>query len=1156
MKKHIEFLASFSLVLLAATSSNVYADDTEIFFNEEALADVEEFQPNVLFVFDTSGSMGWNITSKEPYVPGTNYCSGICDDTVYIYDTDYDYKNKTIPIGQNSCQGMIDFLATNTDTPVYIKKAAEWRKKNGNWKWRNIKNSTNTIECQEDAGTHGVDSSSTDIYAANGNDGPYSSSANDAISWSSLNDRLYVSANYHNYLQTAASVTRIKMDVMKEAAIDLVNEFDGLNIGLMRFDGSSGGYVKHHFSDIETDRTQIVNDINALTANGNTPLTETLWEAHKYFLGGSVEYGTNTNRDSAAVSSSNYNSPVADSDSSCQNNYVVYLTDGQPYSDSGKDTVIRGLTNTNDTTCDHSDGTSDADNTCLDELSGYMASYDYNDVLDGTQNVITHTIGFAIDMDLLEQTAIDGNGTYHTANSSQELKTAFNEIILDILSNSTTFTAPAVSVNAYNSLQNRDELYYAIFEPNIYPRWTGNVKKYRINSDGQVLDANDQLAIEPSTGYFKSEAESYWGNVSDGPVVKKGGASSQLTNSRNVFTVSGNAAEDNLNLNTTANKITDGNAAITVELLGIDEDTYPDPNDLADARTLLISWILGVDVNDDNENSDNTDANNYMADPLHSRPIVVTYGGDNSDPDNIILDDILFTTTNDGAFHAVDTSDGQELFAFIPQDLLPNQLDYFTDDPDGTRRYGLDGPMTIWREENDASDDPDVNIESDEGDHVYAYFGMRRGGNNYYAMDVTDKTNPKLMWTIFGDNETVHPDFKDMGQTWSRPILSRVNWDCDTNGENCTSKPVLFFGGGYDTVHDNATNFTTGDKGAAIYMVDALNGDLLWSAGDQDVNSDHTLDLKIKNSIPGDVTVADLNGDGADDILFALDIQGNLWRIDFNSESQSASDFAQDGLNNDTGGKIANIQDTDTGTDLSDPSDDAFRRFFTGPTVSLSKKRGQEPFFVITFGSGNVSHPKEISVTDRLYSVFERDVFSPPRNTSDQISYTTVDNDDLIDMTDADADPADPTADPDVDASGYHGFYRDATASGEKFLRRALTIFGQTLYTSYLPLGSDNEINTTCGSEYLGSSRIYSIDFVTGKSVYTGEYIDLKHPGIAPEPAVLFISGPDGTKTNLCIGTECQTSKLDPDTGECEEGSFNCLPDPSLDIKSWRENLQ
>jgi type IV pilus assembly protein PilY1 len=655
----------------------------------------------------------------------------------------------------------------------------------------------------------------------------------------------------------------------------------------------------------------------------------------------------------------------------------------------------------------------------------------------------------------------------------------------------------------------------------------GNVKKYKINSDGDVLDANDNVAIEPATGYFKTDAQSYWGGIKDGPVVAKSGTASQFSNERKILTVSGDATASNINLNTTANIIALDNDLITDELYGLDPDNYADEAALNAARQKLIKWIIGVDVDDDDDDDSHTDANNYMADPLHSRPIVVTYDG--TDDDNTT--DILFATTNSGAFHAINTSNGQELFAFIPQDLLPNQLDYFTDDPDGVRRYGLDGPMTVWRKE---SNDDDVKIESADGDHVYAYFGMRRGGDNYYALDVTSTTNPKLMWTIFGGD----PGFKDMGQSWSRPILRQVNWGCNAEGENCTLKDVLFFAGGYDTIHDNATAPTTGDQGAAIYMVDAKTGSLLWSAGNNDDNTTgddtHDLNLPMTNSIPGDVTVADMDGDGAADVLFAIDIQGHVWRIDFNSATTSASDFAQDGNGTDTGAEIADLSDSGQ-----------FRRFYTGPVVSLSQKRGREPFFVISMGSGYTAHPKDTDIVDRLYALFEYNIFGPPQNGDGDIEYTTIDNDSLLNLTNPANGPADPAT------NAPHGFYKNAGtdgATGEKFLRPALTLFGYTLYTSYLPEGNGDDVDTSCGAEYLGGGRLYAMDFVTGESAYTGEYLDLKHPGIPPQPVALFI--PDTTtgttKTILCVGTEC----FSPDDEE------NPWDEVTTQILYWRENTQ
>lgn len=1144
-------LSKLSLILTLGLAPYVSADDTEIFFNIEDISDTEAFQPNILFIFDTSGSMGDNIQAialpSAAYDPNTNYGSS-SDSYVYAYTQDFVYDNKVIKT-KVSCKAMLDFLSDtdNESSPVYSGLTASYSSYYNDWSafgWWDT-NTEDYLECEDDEGTHGQTDASTDTYTAaelstltirsRGNyysnvpsSGAYSSSSANTVDWNQMQARNFVSANYHDYLQAGTTITNApKTTIMKAAAIDLVDNFTGLNLGLMRFDGSSGGYVVHHFSDIETDSTDIKAAINALGASGNTPLAETMWEAHRYFAGLSPDYGTNSNRDSDAVSSGNYVSPVGGNDAvDCQSNYIVYLTDGNPYSDSGRDTQISNLDGVG--TCSHSDGASLAGNTCLDEMAGYMADFDYNDQLTGVQPVKTYTIGFDIDMDLLEQTAISGDGDYYTANNSTELRNAFNEIVRSILSDSNTFVAPAVSVNAFNSLQNLNEVYYALFEPNVNPRWYGNIKKYKIASNGNVLDADDILAVDPDTGYFESESRSFWSVADDGPNVQDGGAANKLSESRTIYTVSGDKTASNISLNLTTNIIADDNSDITNALYGL-KDTATTAE-----RTELINWILGKDVEDVDRDNDTDDANHFMADPLHNRPVVVNYGGTVDNQDNT-----LFSMSNSGAFHAINTNTGEELFSFIPQDLLANQATYFNDDTDTDRIYGLDGPTTIWRHESNDDSNTQIDTDTSSSDHVIAYFGMRRGGKNYYALDVTDRANPILKWTIRGGST----GFQDLGQTWSKPVLGQINWDCDTDGTNCTKKRVLFFSGGYDTVHDTTTTVTTGDLGAAIYMVDADTGALLWSAGKNeatDTSEDqHDLNLPLDNSIPGDVTVADLDSDGLDDVVFAVDILGHVWRIDINSESSTAANFA----------KNENVNGVDTGAEIADLSDSTvLRRFYVGPTVSLSQKRGREPFFVITVGSGHMSNPKETDISDRLYAIFEYSVFNPPTDADGDISYTKISavNNDLRDMSSPSADPADPTT------NAPHGFFRDAFDDGEKFLRPALTLFGYTLYTSYLPEGNGGNVETTCGSSYLGGGRLYAIDFVTGKSVYVSNYVDLSHPGIPPQPIALFIPDDEGkTRTVLCVGTEC-FGEEDPENPP----EKNPLPSPGIYKEYWRENKQ
>ena len=50
---------------------------------------------------------------------------------------------------------------------------------------------------------------------------------------------------------------------------------------------------------------------------------------------------------------------------------------------------------------------------------------------------------------------------------------------------------------------------------------------------------------------------------------------------------------------------------------------------------------------------------------------------------------------------------------------------------------------------------------------------MRRGGNSYYALDVSDRTKPKLAWSIEGGSG----DFAQLGQSWSRMIPARIQKD-------------------------------------------------------------------------------------------------------------------------------------------------------------------------------------------------------------------------------------------------------------------------------------------------------------------------------------------------------------------------------------------
>jgi type IV pilus assembly protein PilY1 len=311
----------------------------------------------------------------------------------------------------------------------------------------------------------------------------------------------------------------------------------------------------------------------------------------------------------------------------CQKNFIVYLTDGEPTYDGDADSAIGSLLSgatlpSGDRTCAHGTGELPQDN-CLDELAEFLHEKDLRSDLNGKQNAVSYMIGFTLHFPQLRDAATKGGGRYFTANTSQELSSAFTQIVTEIRAISDTFTAPAVSVNAFNRLFHRDELYFAVFRPDADIRWPGNLKRYKIGfRDGEfaILDKNDNPAIDANTGFFSDTSTSFWTDGEDAPdggAPEKGGAAGELDTpaTRKLYTYTGDYATTGTNdLSDAANLLADSNTNLTNAILGI----------AATDRTELIQWARGVDVDDEDGDGDSAEARRDMGDPLHSPPMVQT----------------------------------------------------------------------------------------------------------------------------------------------------------------------------------------------------------------------------------------------------------------------------------------------------------------------------------------------------------------------------------------------------------------------------------------------------------------------------------------------------------------------------------------------------
>ena len=1108
------------LLLAFTCGTPAVADDTELLLINP---DVAQQKPNVLMIIDSSGSMGTLENTTEVYDYTLTYAGGPtpCDPN-YLYWSEY---KKVVPgcdpantqrvlkssfvcdAGTKQLQGIGSYrttMAQYRDGASGIFSILLGLTDDDRWQELEPGNETDPVECSKDDGKHGDGVDGGKLHAQRGGDvDPFTSQKKDRVQWNSWPTSQSVSVydgNYLNYLESATVVQNSRIGIVQDTAQAILNSIEGINVGVMRFNNRDGGPVILDVQDLDTNRADILATIQGIPSGGSTPVSETVYESALFWRGMPAYYGERINQagndtDPAALIQNSpeiYDRPTS---VSCAKNFNIVLTDGAPTQDVETQNLVDGLPNWG-TTLGYAGCTGAGDGACMDDVAAYLFNDDIDPNIPGVQTVTTHTIGFTVDLPILRETAARGGGDYFLADDVQSLTLALLEIVNDIQDRTLSFAAPAVAVNTFNRTRNLNDLYLTQFAASEKIHWPGNLKKYRI-SDGQIVDRNDVPAVDPNTGLFYDSAASYWTAGIDGNDVKLGGAAQNLPDPavRNVYT---NITADN-NLTAGANAMATGNAA-TFALSDFALTGAPGEPTIEQ----VIRWARGEDVADEDQDP-TTLVRKAMGDPLHSQPAAIVYGGTQANPEVVV-----FTATNDGYVHAIDASTGEELWAFIPREHLQNLPRLFFNSEAPYKFYGVDGDIVpVVKDVDD-----DGVIEPGDGDFVYIMFGMRRGGSSYYLLDVTDKNAPQMKWRL---------STPDMGQTWSRPTVARV--DMNEPGLN-NDKAVVIFGGGYDTAHDTIDHPAMADtKGAGIYFVDLQSGNVLWRAG-RDAGANLQLP-GLTRSIPTQARVIDLSGDGFVDRMYASDMGGQILRFDiFNGKSP-------DGTGTDalvTGGVVAQLGAEGMGS----PAVEDTRRFYAAPDVSIFNDNIQNRRFIaISLGSGYRAHPLDDSNTDRFYSIRDKNVF----NTLTQAEY-----DSITPITESDL----------VEISGQVGTVIGQNNAGWKFTLPAdQKVFSNSVTFNnevfFVAFSADTAGAAIC-SAGTGRNFLYRVSVKNGDpiadldSIVPGEednerVEELAQGGIAPSPAFLFPSPEPG-----CTGEECSPPPIGCIGVECFDPGFENFP--------------
>ena len=539
----------------------------------------------------------------------------------------------------------------------------------------------------------------------------------------------------HDDPDQRAVLTRIV--VAKKVVRDLVDTTEGVRFGFMRLVGEQGGRV---MARCGKPKDVIFGKIDSVWANGWTPSAEALEDAWLYFKGEFDEDGDGVPDDPSPI------------ENWCQKNFVIIVTDGYPTFDSDDLEFLK-----KDWDGDRDGGSEDnmgyyGGSDYLDDVAYYLYQNDCSDLKE-KQNIYTFTIGFTIYTQVLLDAAFNGNGLaglqdqwddpasmhyhryFYTADDYAELRLALQATINEIINKVASGTAVAVQST---QTEGKKRLLRAKFIPE---GWKGYLEAFKLpyqDGDQPIWEAGFGLK---NRGHGDRDIFTAMDDQQGAGVTMTKKVSFTEANSTTIDA-------DNQKLSDLLGAADDAEAKKIIRYIrGSSEDGYRERN----------QWKLG--------------------DIAYSSPV--------------ILKNTVYVGANDGMLHAFDINTGEEKWAFVPNNLLPKLKDLAR--VDYCHEYFVDLSPRV----------AEIFVG---GVHRKVLVGGERGGGNcFFGLDITDSSAAGVqpLW-----------QFSDpcLGESFSIPTVERC-WLADQE------RWVVFIGSG----RKNA------DTKGYLVAVDALTGEKIGS---------------------------------------------------------------------------------------------------------------------------------------------------------------------------------------------------------------------------------------------------------------------------------------------------------------------------------------
>ena len=449
--------------------------------------------------------------------------------------------------------------------------------------------------------------------------------------------------------------------------------------------------------------------------------------------------------------------------------------------------------------------------------SGHNTVLSIAEQIKNAYNIKTFAVGFALGgANSNYSTLATKGGTTKPlyASNQSELLAKLTDAIKQAISGKLTFTTPAVM----SDVTKGSHIYQSTFEYEKNKQWKGSLKKYKLNSNGSFgavqWDAADKL-------------------------------NSKSASSRKIWT--------------TGISTTGTNNFTTTDRDHLKPLLFPSQSPTDTEVDNLINFIRGVDTYDQDADSNKTESIHKLADIYHSELIVVgapdslssaNDGSTNYDKKDAYYrsqnnynnfkngsscggpcanrTEVVLAGANNGILHAFKTSDGEELWGYIPPNVLGNLEKIPSSKANSTNPiYGIDGSPVV--KDIYFDDTPDDSTNNPRWRTVLLG-GLGAGGKGLYAIDITDINNPTHLFAISNDesNKAIQHwdidglkqefgyagsssidakyDYRKLGEAWSTPRIIRIK----VSGKD---KWVAVFGGGYNgAVNPN--------YGSAVFVMD------------------------------------------------------------------------------------------------------------------------------------------------------------------------------------------------------------------------------------------------------------------------------------------------------------------------------------------------